>query len=197
MARRNRWLERVVAELRAPVPDDGEGPRRIMDAVRRLPPPETRIQKRRAADSGWRWWLRPRPIMVRPAVAVLWVALTMAVVLVGSLLPRGTAPPESVGVGGVPVVDFALQSMPFVFVDESATEVSLVGDFNDWDPTATLMVRQGADGIWVVVVPLPPGRHVYSFVVDGKTWLPADGAPRVPADEFGTPGSVILVDDEA
>jgi hypothetical protein len=56
----------------------------------------------------------------------------------------------------------------------SAKRVSLVGD------------------VWVVDVRLEPGRHVFAFSVDGA--LRADAAaPRAVEDDFGVPGSVVVV----
>jgi 1,4-alpha-glucan branching enzyme len=51
-----------------------------------------------------------------------------------------------------------------------AAKVSLVGDFNDWRPSAHPMQRQ-ADGSWLLQVLLGPGRHYYQFLVDGKPVL--------------------------
>jgi 1,4-alpha-glucan branching enzyme len=69
-----------------------------------------------------------------------------------------------------------------------------VGDFNRWDPNATPL-RRSADGrTWTVAVPLPSGRHVYAFVVDGG--LTADPtAPRAAGDDFGEPSSVVVVSE--
>jgi len=51
-----------------------------------------------------------------------------------------------------------------------AKQVSLVGDFNDWNPYTTPMVRQ-ADGRWMSSVELTHGYHEYLFLVDGKPEL--------------------------
>ena len=56
-------------------------------------------------------------------------------------------------------------------------EVALTGDFNGWDPHAMPMERQGSSDLWRIAIPLPPGRHVYSFVIDGTEFATyrADG----------------------
>ncbi len=78
-------------------------------------------------------------------------------------------------------------------IDESATkEVALVGDFNGWDENATPMIRRGADGAWSARVPLPPGRHVYAFVVDGRRWLVDPLAPQVPDAGYGPTNALIV-----
>ena len=58
----------------------------------------------------------------------------------------------------------------FICVAPSAHRVTLVGDFNDWDPNAYPMKRQ-ADGNWLLQIPLHHGHHHYQFVVDGKPTL--------------------------
>jgi hypothetical protein len=72
-----------------------------------------------------------------------------------------------------------------------AKQVSLVGDFNGWNPVAVPM-RRGSSDVWVVDVRLEPGRHVFAFSIDGA--LRADAAaPRAVEDDFGVPGSVVVV----
>ena len=51
-----------------------------------------------------------------------------------------------------------------------AAQVSLVGDFNRWDPNATPMVRQ-PDGRWTASLELTHGYHEYVFLVDGEPVL--------------------------
>lgn len=70
-------------------------------------------------------------------------------------------------------------------------QVSLVGDFNDWDITTLPMTLER--GVWTVTVPLSPGRHVYAFVANGERWIADPRAPRAPDADFGRPGSVIIV----
>ncbi len=51
-----------------------------------------------------------------------------------------------------------------------ARQVSIVGDFNNWDPDATPMIRE-PDGQWTASLELRHGYHRYAFLVDGKTVL--------------------------
>ena len=74
----------------------------------------------------------------------------------------------------------------------NAARVSIVGDFNNWNPT-TLPMRRSADGrIWEVEVKLPLGRYNYAFLVDGRLARDPD-APSTADDDFGTPNSVLMV----
>ncbi|MFN2563599.1 MAG: isoamylase early set domain-containing protein [Gemmatimonadaceae bacterium] len=81
----------------------------------------------------------------------------------------------------------------FVLDAPRASRVALVGDFNGWNAATAPLVRDSSSGIWTVTVHLPPGRHVYAFMVDGKTWTLDPRAPTAPDPEFGTPSSVVLV----
>ena len=58
----------------------------------------------------------------------------------------------------------------FVCLAPEARHVSLLGDFNDWQPAANPMKRQ-ADGAWSIQVRLPHGHHHYVFLVDGQNRL--------------------------
>lgn len=48
--------------------------------------------------------------------------------------------------------------------------VSVIGDFNQWNPTADPMQRQ-PDGRWLGRVQLHHGHHHYLFLVDGERRL--------------------------
>ena len=84
-----------------------------------------------------------------------------------------------------------LRPVQFVLVDATARSVSLAGDFNDWDRQTTPLSRSG-NGVWSVVVKLPPGPVSYSFIVDGQTWVSDPNAP-LSTDEFGRPSSTVYV----
>lgn len=88
-----------------------------------------------------------------------------------------------------------LRPVQFMLVAPSATRVALVGEFNDWDATATPMVR-AAGGAWHVALPLSSGRHVYAFVVDGSSWVADPQAPLAPERWYGARNSVLLVNAE-
>jgi hypothetical protein len=88
--------------------------------------------------------------------------------------------------------DATPQPVQFMLVAPSATRVALVGEFNDWDPAATPMVR-ASGGAWHVALPLARGRHVYAFVVDGTSWVTDPQAPLAPERWFGASNSVLLV----
>lgn len=47
--------------------------------------------------------------------------------------------------------------------------LSLVGNFNDWNPEHDLLVK-GQDGIFRLRLRLRPGEYVYKYIADGR-WV--------------------------
>ena len=82
-------------------------------------------------------------------------------------------------------------SVHFEIAAPLARRVSLVGDFDGWNPSA-LPMHRGANGTWVIDVRIAPGRHAFAFSVDGH--LTTDPAAALSADDnFGVPSSVVVV----
>ncbi len=65
-----------------------------------------------------------------------------------------------------------------------AGSVAVLGDFNEWDPSAHPMQR-GPDGAWTAQIPLSHGHHQYLYLVDGKKVLDprAQGVGRTEHNE--------------
>ena len=63
-----------------------------------------------------------------------------------------------------------LRPVNFVCNAAQARTVSLVGDFNHWDPAAHPM-KQMPDRSWLLRVDLKHGHHRYAFMVDGVLTL--------------------------
>ena len=185
-------LEHVVAVARRPVAMDPAAKRRLLFAVRA----EARPSRRPAR---WAWLTDARSLRVSPVGAA---ALAAGLVGIGVLVGLDLGSPRSGDVASSPKDGIVVappggesvgDGVKFVLVAPQAARVSLVGDFNDWDPAATPMERTPTGGTWTVVVPLNAGRHEYAFVVDGKQWLPDPSAPLAPVDGLGAPNSVVLV----
>ena len=85
-----------------------------------------------------------------------------------------------------------LRETQFIMVAPAARSVSVVGHFNDWDMSAAPMVYDSVHGAWSVTIPLPPGRHEFQYVIDGKQRLNDPTLPQVSSD-FGSPNSVITI----
>lgn len=195
-------LATIVAIARQPAPLGAAARARVVLAVQ-----AEMAHARRARRSPVSWILEPRSLRVSPlaglAVAAGLVGIGLALGLAGrarTLLAPDTpaAAATAAGAAATPrAVPVAATGTParvkFVFVAPGASQVTVVGDFNDWNPTAHPMERTPTGGTWTVTVPLDAGRHEYSFVVDGKHWMPDPTAPLAPNDGFGGANSVLLV----
>lgn len=62
------------------------------------------------------------------------------------------------------------KSVSFFYKNPGAHSVSLLGDFNGWNPDSHPMRRQ-PDGGWFLQVPMTHGHHRYLFLVDGVSIL--------------------------
>jgi 1,4-alpha-glucan branching enzyme len=84
-----------------------------------------------------------------------------------------------------------IKPVPFVCLAPDAQQVTIMGDFNDWHPSAHPMKRM-VDGAWRLEVQLHHGHHHYLFVVDGKPVLDprAQGIAR---NEQGAKVSLVAV----
>jgi len=140
-----------------------------------------------AADGARRWSVRPWVAIAACAACVLaGAALTYGVLRErgGAAAAATTAADGSVRPSPLPV-RFAVEA-------PGAVHVSIVGDFNRWNPAGLPLHRMPDGRTWVVEVGLPPGRYAYAFVVDGR--LARDPtAAESGADDFGVPNSVVLV----
>jgi 1,4-alpha-glucan branching enzyme len=72
-----------------------------------------------------------------------------------------------------------------------AKQVLIVGDFNNWNPNATPMIRQ-PDGQWMASLELRHGYHQYAFLVDGKRVLDPNAAGRT-RDSQNQPVSLVAI----
>ena len=192
------YVDWIAREAKRAVAVDPMAVERVMARVRLEPRPRTR-------GAGWRWVIEPRRIPLSPlASAALAAGLVGVGILLGNFVfDRGGQPttgrPTAVAENHSPrsPLSDTARVIKFVLVAPHAANVSVVGDFNNWDAQATPMKRTPTGGTWSVAVPLPAGRHVYAFVINGANgttqWVADPTAPLAPEDGLGAPNSVVLV----
>ncbi len=73
----------------------------------------------------------------------------------------------------------------------SAKIISLVGDFNNWNPEEDLMKRD-KNGVWRLKKNLLPGKYRYRYIIDGK-WTVDLYNPNSSSDNTGELCSVITL----
>ncbi|TMQ69175.1 MAG: hypothetical protein E6K80_12555 [Candidatus Eisenbacteria bacterium] len=194
----DRELRRRVAGSYARVgPVDDEAKGRLMDRLRREDAPGASgvsggtAARDAGSNSGERGLLAWRPLTAGLAVAA---SLALGTALGWTLHSRlGSAPKAALSseIAEVPSTR-EVRLVQFVLAAPKASHVTVVGDFNEWDPIATPMARR-VDGAWTAAIPVSPGRHVYAFIVDGDRWVSDPAAPMAPEDGFGIRNSVIVV----
>ena len=158
-------LEQVARELRRPVALGGEVEDRVLRAIE--------AERRRRPGVGWR-------------AGALAAALALSAGIALRLASRTEAPRPVAAAPAAQPVRFALNA-------PASSRVTVVGDFNDWDPQASPMVPGGSPGTWSLRLALPPGRYRYSFLVDGTRWMPDPSEPPALGNDFDRPTSVITV----
>jgi 1,4-alpha-glucan branching enzyme len=73
-----------------------------------------------------------------------------------------------------------------------AERVNVVGEFNDWDTTATPMTRSRADADWKASIELDAGRRYrFRYLVDGKEWVNDWHADDYVENLYGSDDSVV------
>ena len=91
-----------------------------------------------------------------------------------------------------PAADLQCREVDFVLEYNGAEHVHVCADFTDWRPTSLRMIGDMIPGLWEKRLLLPPGRHEYKFVVDGK-WLHDPGARENTPNIYGSLNSVVEV----
>lgn len=189
--------------------------RRAIDELRRLPPLDRDAVQRvvqaaaaarvSPADADPADLPRGRSIRVWSAIGIATAAAIAGFAVGGLVLSRSSeapvaattlaAAPES-NVRTIPVANDASELAPipqqFVLEHANAARVSVVGDFNNWNPKANPMTRD-ASGVWSVILPVVPGRHLYGFMVDDSVFTLDPRKPKARDPDLGSEGSVLMV----
>ena len=83
-------------------------------------------------------------------------------------------------------------SMPAL---DDVTQLSLVGDFNDWSINETPL-KLGADGRWSAALSLEEGRdYQFRYLANGLEWHNDWSADAYLPNEYGTDNSVVSLKD--
>ena len=169
-------LRRVVAELRRPVQLDPAVDLRALRAIR---------------EGTSDRWARPGSRRLWGAGAALAAGLLVAVFFRPARSPEAGSEPTA----ATAAVPAAADTRPvhLRLAAPASSRVTVVGDFNDWDPAGTPLRLTGDHGIWTVELRLKPGRYHYAFLIDGRRWEGDPSEARAPESDFGAPVSVLTV----
>jgi hypothetical protein len=192
------------------VADDAVGLERVTASLRQVPnvrhDATDRIVAAALAQEGSRrrrpttWMLRAAAIMLAAGLgaAGVWygerdgTAARQSTVAATAASDRPASPGGPAQFASAQSGDEAPVSIPFALSRPNARRVAVVGDFDEWSPTAVPMTRDGA-GTWTATVALAPGRHAYAFVVDDSVWVTDPRAPLERDADYGRSHSIIIV----
>ncbi len=78
-------------------------------------------------------------------------------------------------------------------ISATTTTATVVGDFNQWDKTATPMRRRKRDRVYYVTLDLPKGQDIqFRYFINGKNWLNDEQADAYAPNPFGGEENCLL-----
>ena len=132
------------------------------------------------------WFRTPRTLTLRPIQLVPGLVGAMALIWLVASGIFDSGPSVS------PMPGAAQVTVAFSLDRPSAESVSLIGTFNHWKPDGYALIPHPSSHIWTLEIGLPPGRHEYAFLVNGKQVVSDPNAAFYKMDGFGTLNSVIF-----
>jgi hypothetical protein len=173
-------LQRVVSELRMPVRLDPAVDSRALERIR------ADSAGRPESLDGRRWggWI---------AGAAVAAGLLLAVILRQPGELAEPAPLASSTSAEMPAASGDARPVYLRLDAPASSRVAVVGDANDWDPTATPLRPTGTAGTWIVELRPKPGRYHDTFLIDGRRWERDPREPPAAESDFGAPVSVLTV----
>jgi 1,4-alpha-glucan branching enzyme len=73
-----------------------------------------------------------------------------------------------------------------------SNRVHVTGEFTNWSREGLEMEKDATDGLWKLVVDIPPGEYEYRFIVDG-VWIRDPNNQDYVRNEFGQENSLLVV----
>lgn len=83
------------------------------------------------------------------------------------------------------------KTVSFKLEAPKAQKISLVGDFNNWNPKTHVM-KQDKKGVWNKKILIGSGRYEYKFFVDGEWWNDTNNE-RTVFNAFGSINNVLEI----
>ncbi len=195
-------LQPLVDRLRELPESDPRAVKRVLARVRHydgLPNARRRALRRYFARQGG-WWAAAAVVVAAAGITLFARAAVLAranetVTLISATDSGATSPvfhavdsanDDSLSTDRLVARRFSIESL-------KARQVSLVGDFNQWNPQRHRLHRDGRTARWHITVQLQAGLHKYAFIVDDSVWTTDPSALRTVDRDFGVTSSLVLV----
>ncbi|MEX0719255.1 MAG: hypothetical protein WD059_01220 [Balneolaceae bacterium] len=81
----------------------------------------------------------------------------------------------------------------FIYVDENAENISIAGDFNNWNPVSLTRKQVNGQEVWTGFVTMPRGENKYMFIVNDDKWVTDPLASMYEDDGFGNKNALIYL----
>ena len=94
------------------------------------------------------------------------------------------------------VADSLPPSTSYIWLKDSSTldDMTVVGDWNAWEPDAQRLKDTDGDGKWEITIKVErDGEYRYQFIVDDEDWISDPAAPLQVKDGFGGTNSVLNI----
>lgn len=76
--------------------------------------------------------------------------------------------------------------------DSAQGRVSVVGDFNGWDPAATVMTKRSNGTRSATVVLAPANRYEFRYITEDGTWFNDAAADAYSPSGLGSQNCIVL-----
>lgn len=145
-------------------------------------------------------WFEPKDYSFRPALVYI-VPAVLLIAFVGFFKENDARIAFNSATELPAEVNYASQAQQnpeevwirFVYIDEDAEQVSVAGNFSDWEPVEMSSQMMNGKKVWSGLVPVERGEHHYMFVKDGEEWI-SDPLAEVQRDDgFGNKNAVIYL----
>ena len=80
----------------------------------------------------------------------------------------------------------------FVINQSGIKQIDIAGSFTNWQRIP--LQPAGSSGYWEITLEIPPGEHIFSYILDGDKILADPTIPAQEKDDFGTINSIIVVE---
>jgi serine protease AprX len=99
-------------------------------------------------------------------------------------LDYGTLTPRPIEGGGI----------VFLYHDDNAKTIHLVGDFNNWIQSENQFFKN-ENGLWQTEISIPPaGKYRYKFIIDSKFWKEDASNGIKEEDGYGGFNSILIIE---
>jgi len=77
---------------------------------------------------------------------------------------------------------------------QGATQIQVVGDFNNWDTSNGLSMKASKNGTYTASIDLETGKeYAFRYLIDGTRWENDWEADKYVPSEFGNDNSVVVL----